>query len=243
VTGGARGIGAAVARRLASDGHAVAVLDREVESAAAVAQEIQATGGVALAIGADVADEESVTRAFEDIAGSLGAPTIVVNNAGITRDALVHKMTLEQWDSVLGVHLTGSFLAVRAAQPHMRAAGFGRIVNLSSTGALGSRGQSNYSSAKAGLQGLTKTLAMELGRFGVTANAIAPGFIETEMTVAAAAGMGMTFEELKALGEKQIAVGRIGQPADIAAAVSFLTSDEAGFISGQVLYVSGGPAA
>jgi 3-oxoacyl-[acyl-carrier protein] reductase len=241
VTGGARGIGAAIAKRLAAEGNAVAVLDLNEDSCGPVVEAITAEGGRALAVGADVADEAAVAAAVERVASDLGAPTILVNNAGITRDNLLFKMTVQDWDSVLGVHVRGSFLMARATQKHMVDANFGRIVSLSSTSALGNRGQANYSAAKAALQGLTKTFAIELGRFGVTANAIAPGFIETEMTVATAERMGITFEQLKANGEKTIPVGRIGQPEDIANAVAFLAAEESGFISGQVLYVAGGP--
>ena len=166
---------------------------------------------------------------------------MLVNNAGIIRDNLLFKMTVADWDAVMGVHLRGAFLMSRAVQRHMREAGFGRIVNLSSTSALGNRGQANYSAAKAGLQGLTKTLAIELGRFGVTANAVAPGFIETEMTHATAARMGVSFEDFTRHAAEQIPVGRIGQPEDIAHTVSFLVSEGAGFVSGQVIYVAGGP--
>jgi 3-oxoacyl-[acyl-carrier protein] reductase len=166
---------------------------------------------------------------------------VLVNNAGILRDNLLFKMTVDDWDSVLDVHLRGAFLLTRAAQAHMVQAKWGRVVNLSSTSALGNRGQVNYAAAKAGLQGFTKTLALELGKFGVTANAIAPGFIETDMTQATAARLGMDFEDWKAAASRDIPVGRIGQPADIAAAASFFCSEEAGFVSGQVLYVAGGP--
>src|SRR5262249_963724 len=160
--------------------------------------------------------------------------TILVNNAGVTRDNLLFKMTEQDWDTVIGVHLRGSFLMTKAAQAHMTAAKWGRIVNLSSTSALGNRGQANYSTPKAGLQGFTNTLAMELGKFGITANAIAPGFIATDMTRATAERLGVPWEDYKAAGAARIPVGRVGQPEDIAATVSFLTSDEAGFISGQV---------
>ena len=241
VTGAARGIGAAIAKRLASDGHAVAVLDLEESACAATVDAVTASGGRALAVGVDVADEGGVTAAVERVADELGAPTILVNNAGITRDNLLFKMSVEDWDAVLGVHLRGSFLMTRAAQRHMTEATFGRIVNLSSTSALGNRGQVNYSAAKAGMQGFTKTLAIELGKFGVTANAIAPGFIETEMTAATAARLGVGFEEFKEYSAKQIPVARVGQPEDIAHTVSFLVSEGAGFVSGQVIYVAGGP--
>lgn len=243
VTGAARGIGAGVAQRLASDGLAVAVLDLDEVAAKTVVEKIQAAGGRALAVGVDVSDEAAVSAAVVRVATELGEPTVLVNNAGIIRDNLLFKMTASDWDSVINVHLRGSFLFARATQAYMTKAGFGRIVNLSSTSALGNRGQANYSAAKAGLQGFTKTLALELGKFGVTANTIAPGFIETEMTAETAARMGISFEEFKAFGAKEIPVGRVGSPADIAHAVSFFVSEDAGFVSGQVLYVAGGPKA
>lgn len=240
VTGGARGIGAAVAKRLASDGMAVAVLDLDASACEPVVADITA-GGQAIAVGCNVADETEVAAAVDRIADALGAPTVLVNNAGIIRDNMLHKMSVDDWDAVLNVHLRGAFLMARALQPHMKAENYGRIVNLSSTSALGNRGQANYSAAKAGMQGFTKTLAIELGRFGVTANAVAPGFIETEMTHATAARMGVSFEDFTRVASEQIPVGRIGQPDDIAHTVSFLVSEGAGFVSGQVIYVAGGP--
>ncbi|HET9657785.1 MAG TPA: 3-oxoacyl-ACP reductase FabG [Kineosporiaceae bacterium] len=241
VTGAARGIGAAVARRLGRDGFAVAVLDLDESSTAATVEAIREAGGTAAGVGVDVSKSDQVEAAVQRVAAELGAPAVLVNNAGIIRDNLLFKMSEEDWDAVLGVHLRGSFLMSRAVQAYMTTAGWGRIVNLSSTSALGNRGQANYSAAKAGLQGFTKTLALELGRFGVTANAIAPGFIVTEMTAATAARVGMTFEDFQAAAARQIPVGRVGVPDDIAAAVSYLVSDEASFVSGQVLYVAGGP--
>ncbi|MEU4480957.1 3-oxoacyl-ACP reductase FabG [Micromonospora sp. NPDC023966] len=243
VTGAARGIGAGVARRLARDGFAVAVVDLDEAAGRPVVDEIEAAGGRALAVGADVADEQAVRAAVDRITGELAEPTVLVNNAGITRDNLLFKMTADDWDAVMGVHLRGSFLMTRAVQGYMTKAGWGRIVNLSSTSALGNRGQANYAAAKAGLQGFTKTLALELGKFGVTANAIAPGFIETEMTAATAARLGVPFEEFKQAAAAQIPVARTGTPEDIAHAVSFFVSEGAGFVSGQVLYVAGGPKA
>ncbi|WP_433310123.1 3-oxoacyl-ACP reductase FabG [Micromonospora chersina] len=243
VTGAARGIGAGVARRLARDNFAVAVVDLDEAAGRPVVDEIEAAGGRALAVGADVADEQAVRAAVDRIAGELGEPTVLVNNAGITRDNLLFKMTADDWDAVVNVHLRGSFLMTRAVQGHMTGAGWGRIVNLSSTSALGNRGQANYAAAKAGLQGFTKTLALELGKFGVTANAIAPGFIETEMTAATAARLGVPFEEFKRAAAAQIPVARTGTPEDIAHAVSFFVSEGAGFVNGQVLYVAGGPKA
>jgi len=243
VTGAARGIGAATARRLAADGHAVAVLDLTDDLAAETAREIRGAGGRAIAVGADVADSTAVEAAVARVAAELGAPTILVNNAGILRDNLLFKMTDGDWDAVLSVHLRGAFLMSRAAQAHQVQQRWGRIVNLSSTSALGNRGQANYAAAKAGMQGLTKTLAIELGRYGVTANAVAPGFIETDMTRATAERVGVTFEEFLAARVAEIPVGRAGQPEDVAAAVSFFCSEAASFVSGQVLYVAGGPRA
>jgi 3-oxoacyl-[acyl-carrier protein] reductase len=241
VTGAARGIGAATAKRLAADGHRVGVLDLDAASCAETVGAITAGGGQAIGVGVDVAVADQVTPAVAQVAEALGAPTILVNNAGITRDNLIFKMTEQDWDAVIGVHLRGSFLMTRATQAHMTAERFGRIVNLSSSSALGNRGQVNYSAAKAGLQGFTKTLAIELGRFGVTANAVAPGFIETEMTRATAERLGVPFADFLEHSAKAIPVQRVGQPDDIAATISFLTSDEAGFVNGQVIYVAGGP--
>jgi 3-oxoacyl-[acyl-carrier protein] reductase len=243
VTGAARGIGAAVAKRLSQDGFAVAILDLDEAACKGTVDAIESAGGKALAVGVDVADEAAVQSAVDRVATELGAPTVLVNNAGITRDNLLFKMSVDDWDAVLNVHLRGAFLMSRAAQKHMIDAKWGRIVNLSSTSALGNRGQVNYSAAKAGMQGFTKTLAIELGKFGVTANAIAPGFIETDMTADTAKRVGMEFEDFKAAAAKEIPVARVGQPEDIAATVSFFARDDASFVSGQVVYVAGGPRA
>ncbi len=241
VTGAARGIGAAVARRLAVDGMAVGVLDLERSASQAVVDAIVAEGGHAFAVVADVCDEQAVNEAVAAVTDSLGAPTVLVNNAGITRDNLLFKMSASDWDQVIGVHLRGAFLMTRAVQAHMTEARWGRIVTMSSTSGLGNRGQANYSAAKAGLEGFTKTLALELGRFGITANAIAPGFIDTPMLSATAERMGMSYEAFLAAGVSTIPIGRAGTPDDIAHAVSFLASEGAGYTSGQVLYVAGGP--
>ena len=243
VTGAARGIGASVARRLCRDGITVAVLDLDEGACQAVVDELRAAGGTAQGFAADVSDEASVEAAVAEISRSMGPPLILVNNAGILRDNLLFKMTVDDWDAVMGVHLRGAFLMSRAAQRHMIEAGWGRIVNLSSTSALGNRGQANYAAAKAGMQGFTKTLAIELGRYGVTVNAIAPGFIESEMTIGTAARIGVTFEDLKAAMVKEIPVGRAGTPDDVSAAVAYFVRDDAAFVSGQVLYVAGGPRA
>jgi 3-oxoacyl-[acyl-carrier protein] reductase len=243
VTGAARGIGAAIAKRLAADGFAIAVLDLDEAACASVVAEIRSAGGDALAVAADVADETSAVAAVERVAAELGPPTVLINNAGIIRDNLLFKMTVQDWDAVLNVHLRGAFLMSRAVQQHMTAAGWGRIVNLSSTSALGNRGQANYAAAKAGMQGFTKTLAIELGRFGVTVNAIAPGFIETDMTAATAARIGVGFDDFKKAAAAEIPVGRIGKPDDIAATAAFFVREDAGYVSGQVIYVAGGPRA
>ncbi|WP_433492104.1 3-oxoacyl-ACP reductase FabG [Nocardia grenadensis] len=241
VSGAARGIGAAIAKRLASDGLQVGVLDLDEAACAETVSAIENAGGKAIALGADVSKEDSVNAAVERLTGELGAPTVVVNNAGVLRDNLLFKMSVDDWDTVLGVHLRGAFLLTRAAQKYMVEQKWGRIVNMSSTSALGNRGQVNYSAAKAGMQGFTKTLAFELGKYGVTANAIAPGFIVTDMTAATAARVGVDFEDFQKGAAAQIPVNRVGYPEDIAHTASFLVSEGAGFVSGQVIYVAGGP--
>ncbi|MFV2197405.1 3-oxoacyl-ACP reductase FabG [Nocardiopsis sp. LOL_012] len=241
VTGAARGIGAGTAERLAREGRAVAVLDLKEADAQEVVDRITAAGGKAIAVGCDVSDEEQVQTAVDSVAERLGSPEILVNNAGVLRDNLLFKMTASDWDIVMNVHLRGSFLMSKAVQAYMVKTKWGRIVNLSSSSALGNRGQANYSAAKAGIQGLTKTLAIELGQFGVTANAVAPGFIETDMTRATAERIGIDYEAMKEHRAKQTPVRRTGVPEDIANAVAFFTGEEAGFVSGQVIYVAGGP--
>ncbi|GAA5194951.1 3-oxoacyl-ACP reductase FabG [Rugosimonospora acidiphila] len=243
VTGAARGIGAATAIRLARDGLAVAVLDLVEDACHDTVEAITAAGGQAIAVGTDVADAGQVADAVARVADELGPPTVLVNNAGVLRDNLLFKMTEEDWDTVLGVHLRGAFLCSRAAQAYMTKAQYGRIINLSSTSALGNRGQANYAAAKAGMQGFTKTLAIELGPFGVTVNAVAPGFIVTDMTAATAARMKIDFDELQKRASEEIPVRRVGRPEDVANTVSFLASEDASFVSGQVIYVAGGPRA
>lgn len=241
VTGAARGIGAALAQRLAAEGHAVAAVDLTAEACEETVSAITDAGGTAQAYAADVADEDSVAQLVETITSELGAPTVLINNAGVLRDNLLFKMSTDDWDTVMNVHLRGHFLMSRAVQGHMRDAGFGRIVNISSTSALGNRGQANYASAKAGIQGFTKTLAIELGKYGTTVNAIAPGLIETAMTRATAERMGIPYETFVEKAAEQIPVARTGKPEDIAAAAAFFIREDAGFVNGQVLYVAGGP--
>ena len=242
VTGGARGIGEATADRLAEDGAAIAIGDLDGAGAAAAAARIAARHGVkAIGIKANVAIAAEVEAMVEEIVLRLGSLDILVNNAGIIRDNLIHKMSEEDWDAVAAVHLKGAFLCSRAAQREMVKRGWGRIVNLSSVSALGNRGQTNYATAKAGLQGMARTLAIELGRYGITANAVAPGFIDTEMTRSVAIRLGRDPEEWKAEQAQQIPVRRAGVPRDIANVIAFLCSEEASFVSGQVIYVAGGP--
>jgi 3-oxoacyl-[acyl-carrier protein] reductase len=241
VTGSARGIGAATARRLAADGMAVAVLDLDEAACAGTVKEIADAGGRAIAVGTDVSDRDQVEAAVARVASELGAPGVLVNNAGVIRDNLLFKMTDEDWETVMGVHLRGAFLMTRAVQKYMVEQRWGRVVNLSSSSALGNRGQVNYSAAKAGLQGFTKTLAIELGPFGITANAVAPGFIATDMTAATAERVGVAFDVFAKGAAERIPVRRVGQPDDVAHTISFLASEGAGFVSGQVIYVAGGP--
>ena len=245
VTGAARGIGAASARRLAASGTAVGVLDLDQGACDAVVEQIRAAGGCALSLVADIAVEEQVDEAVKRCAAELGAPLILVNNAGIIRDNLLFKMTLEDWDSVMGVHLRGSFLMSKAVQGYMTKAGWGRIVNLSSTSALGNRGQANYSAAKAGLQGFTKTLALELATDGVTANCISPGYVWTPLvenqipdTMKA---RGMTREQVisDVLLVRQ-PTKRFVQPAEVGAMAVFLCREEAANITGANMSMDGG---
>ncbi len=241
VTGGGQGLGEAICRSLGEAGATVVVADIREEQAQKVASSLVSGEGKAMPVRLDVSDERQAKEAVQRTVRDCGRLDILVNNAGIIRDNMFFKMTAEDWESVMNVHLKGAFLCSQAAQKHMVEQKYGRIVNLSSTSALGNRGQANYATAKAGLQGFTKTLAIELGRYGITVNAVAPGFVETEMTRATAERMGISFEEFIEGAAKQIPVQRIGQPEDIAAALLFFASEEAGFVSGQVLYVAGGP--
>ncbi len=241
LTGAGRGIGAATAARLASDGAAVAVTDMDLDPAEETAQQIRAAGGRALAIPVDVTNREQVEAAAARTAEEFGRLDILVAVAGITRDNLLFKMTDDEWDGVIDTHLKGSFMAARATQKYMVEQRYGKMVFTSSTSALGNRGQANYSTAKAGLQGLTRTLAIELGPFNVCVNAVAPGFIETRMTQSVAERMGVDWEQFKKDRAAQIPLRRSGKPEDVANVVAFLVSDDSSYVSGQVIYIAGGP--
>ncbi|WP_344770099.1 beta-ketoacyl-ACP reductase [Aeromicrobium panaciterrae] len=240
VTGAARGLGAQIARDLAAGGARVAVLDLDKDKTEPVVEEIRAAGGQAIGIAADVGDTEQSKAAVAQVVESFGAVHVLVNNAGITRDNLLFKMADDDWDDVIRVHLRGAFTMTRAAQRSMVEQKYGRIINLSSTAALGNRGQANYSAAKMGLQGFTKTIALELGPMGITANCVAPGYIDTEMTRAVAERVGVPLEERLAEYAERMPMRRVGQPEDIANAVLFFASERSSFITGQVLYVDGG---
>ena len=236
VTGGARGIGAATAQLFASEGARVVVSDLDEAPAREVAEPI---GG--LAIACDVSSRDAVESMVARTVQELGRLDILVTCAGIIRDNLLFKMTDEDWDAVIDTHLKGTFLCARAAQRHMVEQKSGKMVFLSSTSALGNRGQTNYAAAKAGLQGMARTLAIELGPYNINVNAVAPGFVETRMTRATAERMGVDYETFKMGAASQIPLRRVGQPSDIASVIGFLCSDEAGFVSGQTIYVRGGP--
>jgi len=240
VTGAGRGLGAEIAKRFAAEGAAVGVLDLTEDLTRDTVAAIEAAGGRALGVGADVGDDVQVEAAVARVAEELGGLHILVNNAGVTRDNLLFKMTFDDWDTVMRVHLRGAFATTKAAQKHMVEAKYGRIISLSSTAALGNRGQANYSTAKSGLQGFTKTVAIELGPFGITANCIAPGFIDTEMTRMTAERMGVSPEQRMEEYAARLPSRRVGQPADIANAALYLASEGASYVTGQVLYVDGG---
>ena len=235
VTGGAKGIGAATAERLASEGARVVVADFDEAAASETAERI---GG--RAIRCDVTSRADVEAAVA-LAADSGQLDVLVTSAGIIRDNLVHKMTDDDWEAVIATHLRGSFLAAQAAQAHMVEQRSGAMVLVSSVSALGNRGQANYSAAKAGIQGLTKTLALELGRFGIRANCVAPGFIVTAMTQQTADRLGVSFEDFQTAIAEQVPLQRVGQPEDVASVIAFLCSEDAAYVSGQVIYVRGGP--
>ncbi len=241
ITGAARGIGFGTAQRFAAEGASVAILDLDESAAAEAAARLELTEGAkATGIGVDVSDTAAAAAAVERVVAELGGIHVLVNNAGVTRDNLLFKMTELDWDLVMNVHLKGAFNMTKAAQVHFVEQRYGKVLNLSSISALGNRGQANYSAAKMGIQGFTRTLGMELGPFGINVNAIAPGFIATEMTDATAARLKMDVEEFRKLNAEANPVKRVGFPEDIAAAAAFLCSDEASYVTGQTLYVDGG---
>ncbi|WP_363473641.1 glucose 1-dehydrogenase [Microbispora sp. NPDC049633] len=241
VTGAARGIGAAIARRLAAEGAAVACVDLTADRCASIVDEITVTGGRAVAFGCDVSDGAQVEALVPEVMGEFGRIDVLVNNAGLTRDNLLFRMSEDDWDKVVDVNLKGVFLVSRAVQKHMVEQRSGAIVNLSSRSALGNRGQANYSAAKAGIQGLTATMAIELGPFGVRVNAVAPGYVATPMTEATAVRLGVTPEEHQATMAQAVPLRRVAQPTEIASVVAFFASDDASYVTGQTLYVNGGP--
>lgn len=238
VTGGGRGIGAATSELFAREGAAVAVSDLDEGPAQEVAGPLGEKG---LAVACDVSQRDQVEAAVQKTVDTFERLDILVCCAGITRDNLVHKMTDDDWDGVINTHLKGTFLSAQAAQRVMVPQRYGKMVFLSSTSADGNRGQTNYSTAKAGLQGMARTLAIELGPFGINVNAVAPGFVETRMTEATARRMGVDWEDFKKAAAERTPVRRIGQPVDIANVIAFLCSEESSFVSGQTIYARGGP--
>lgn len=246
VTGGARGIGAATALRLAREGAAVAIVDLDRASADEQAARVRAddvvtaAGGSASGRAVDMCDAGAVRESFASIADAAGRLDVVVNNAGATRDDLIHRMSPENWRFVLEANLTTAFNGIHAAQALMVPARSGSIVNLSSRSALGNRGQANYAAAKAGIQALTATAAIELGPFGIRVNAVAPGYIATAMTAATAQRLGSSVEEHEAAVAARTPLGRVGGPDDVASVIAFLAGDDAAYVSGQTLYVNGG---
>ncbi|MHB1499703.1 MAG: 3-oxoacyl-ACP reductase FabG [Candidatus Dormibacteria bacterium] len=241
VTGGGRGIGAATARRLAQEGAAVAIADIDQEVADEAAAGIRQDGGRALGIGCDVSRKDQVEAMVARAVSEFSRLDILVTCAGLIRDNLTHKMSEEDWDLVIDTHLKGSFLCAQAAQAVMVKQRSGRIVLISSTSALGNRGQANYSAAKMGIQGLARTLALELGRYEITVNVVAPGFIATRMTEATAERMGVTFEQMREGFAATNPIARVGEPEDVAGAIAFFASDDASYVTGQTLYVRGAP--
>ncbi|MHA4778842.1 3-oxoacyl-ACP reductase FabG [Streptomyces sp. MSC1_001] len=240
VTGAAQGIGAATAHRLAEEGAAVAVVDLSAERAQGTVDAIEAKGGTARAYGCDVADHEAVEAVFAQIAADFGTLHILVNNAGVTRDGLFFKMPKSDWDTVLAVNLTSAYNCAQAAQKYMVGQRYGKIVSLSSRSALGNRGQANYAAAKAGIQGLSATLAIELGPYGINVNAVAPGYIATAMTAATAERVGSSAEDHQRVAAERTPLRRVGRPEEVASVVAFLASDDASYVSGQTLYINGG---
>lgn len=241
ITGGSRGIGKGIAERFAEEGAKIAIIDLNEEALTETTHEFKEKGYHVYSKVANVVDAKQVENVVKEVYDHFGSIDILVNNAGVIRDNLLFKMSDSDWQTVMDVHLKGSFHAARAVQKYMVEQKYGRIINISSTSALGNRGQANYAAAKAGLQGFTKTLAIELGKYGITANSVAPGFIETDMTKATAERMGISFEQMVQANIAAIPVRRSGKPADIANAVAFFADEKSSFVNGQVIYVAGGP--
>jgi 3-oxoacyl-[acyl-carrier protein] reductase len=241
ITGGSRGIGKGIVELFAQEGAKIAIIDVNEEALSQTTSEFREKGYDIYSKVASVVEADQVEAAVKEVYDQFGSVDILVNNAGVIRDNLFYKMTDSDWQIVMDVHLKGSFNVARAVQKYMVENKYGRIINISSTSALGNRGQANYATAKAGLQGFTKTLAIELGRYGITANSVAPGFIETEMTKETASRIGITFDQLIEASVSKIPVGRSGKPSDIANAVAFFADEKSSFVNGQVIYVAGGP--
>ncbi|MFT3819296.1 MAG: 3-oxoacyl-ACP reductase FabG [Rubrivivax sp.] len=235
VTGSARGLGAATARRLAEEGAKVVVTDIQRDAAEATAAALRAAGLAAHCVVGDITQVADVQRLVDETVATFGGVGILVNNAGFPRDRYLVKMSEDDWDAVMAVMLKGAFLATKAVMPHLIEKGWGRVINISSRAHFGNPTQANYAAAKAGLIGMAKALALEEGRYGVTVNCVAPGFIDTEMVQALS-----TYETIKERAVQAQPIKRVGTPADIADAVAFLASECAGFISGEVLHVTGG---
>lgn len=241
VTGGSRGIGFSIAETLSKEGATVVLLDIDNEALEQAENNLKEKGYNVYSQVVNVAKSDEVDHVIDGIFNKFKSIDIVVNNAGIIRDNLLFKMTNDDWQDVLNVHLNGAFYIVRAVQKYMVQQNYGRIINISSISALGNRGQANYATAKAGIQGLTKTLAIELGKFGITTNAVAPGFVETDMTKQTAARLGLSFDTFLQQLADTVPTGRVGQPEDIAHAVAFFADERSSYVNGQVLYVAGGP--
>jgi len=241
VTGAGHGIGAGIADRLAGQGHRLVLVDRNADTLAETRERIVSAGGTALAIEADVADAAAMTAVVVRVAGEVGPVEILVNNAGFTRDHPISELGLDDWDAVNDVVVRAAFVLTKAVAPSMRERHWGRIVNISSISALNDDGRANYVAAKAGLNGLTKAAALELGPFGITVNAVAPGVVVTGMTEIGARRHNRTLDEHVAILAEHVLVGRVGHPRDIARAVTFFTDEDADYITGQILFVSGYP--
>lgn len=239
VTGGAQGIGAATVKAFSKEGAKVAIFDQNQEKMEALIRETGAQGGECLAIQCNITKRDEVEQSVQEVVSHFGKVDILVNNAGVTRDNLLFKMTDEDFDTVIDTHLKGSFICSREVQKYMVKQGDGKIVMLSSRSALGKRGQTNYAAAKAGIQGMTKTMAIELGPFGINVNAVAPGFIETQMTKDIAEKTGISYEKIKQDAIQSQAIKRVGKPEDVANLITFLSSNESDYITGQVIYVAG----